>query len=74
MVGRHLVLGLDADLLADERLHARRRLAQIIEEGAEEAHGAQLHGDAETHVIAAPRADKGLVSVIEVEGAREIVC
>ena len=51
----------------------RARLGQVIEERAEEAHGAELNGNAEAHVVAAAGADEGLVGVVEVEVAREMV-
>jgi hypothetical protein len=73
LIGGDLVLRLDPDLLADKGLHAGRRLGQVIEERAEEAHGAELYGNAEAHVVAAPGADEGLVGIVEVEVAREMI-
>jgi hypothetical protein len=73
LVGRDLGLGFDANLLADKGLHARRRLAHIVEKRAQEAHGAELYGDPEPHVVAAPRADEHLVGVVEMEIARKVL-
>jgi hypothetical protein len=74
-----VAIGSDAILVADAELSrhvtndtgGHRR--EIIDEGAEESHRAELDGEAEAHVIPTLGHGQLAVSVIKVKMARELV-
>jgi hypothetical protein len=45
---------------------------QIVEEGADEVHGAELQGETEAHVIAAPLIDHVPVGIVQMEKAGQL--
>ncbi len=63
----------DADLLADKGRHAGWRLGHVVEKGAEVAYGSELHRQSQAHVIATARTNEGLVGVVEVKVAGELI-
>ena len=62
----------DAELACQSRDGARWRFGRIVEEGANEAHGAELQGETEAHMIAAPPVDHVPVGIIQMEKAGQL--
>jgi hypothetical protein len=69
----HVPVGREAELVGHAPHDQPRHVGRVVEEGAEEAHRAELHGAAEPHVGAAMPADEGAVGVVEEEVAGELL-
>ena len=52
--------------------HHRRHLGRVGEEDAEKTHRAELHGEAEAHVVPPAPADRRQIGVVEMEIAVEL--
>ena len=63
----------DAELSREGAHDTGRHPDRIVEEGAQEPHGAELDGEPEAHVIPALGSGQLPVSIIKVEMARELV-
>ena len=57
----------EAELVGHATHHGSRRVGRIVEERAQESHGAELHGTAQAHVLAPVAAEEGAVGVVKVE-------
>jgi hypothetical protein len=63
----------DTDLSCQDLNSTWWRFRRIVEECAEKADSAELHGEAEAHMIAAALADQITVGIIQVKVARELL-
>ena len=63
----------DTDLSRQGGDHLRRHLGRIGKKSAEKAHRAQLHGEAEAHVVPSAAPDHPQIGVVEMEMAIELL-
>ena len=71
-VRSHVAVDREVELLGEAAHDADRHVGRVFQEGAEEAHGAELDRAAEAHMGAAVPRHEGVVGVVKVEVAGQL--
>jgi hypothetical protein len=72
-IGLDAVDRFDIQLLGQRLQHWRRHRQRIVQEGAEVAHRAELHSEAEPVVLSALVRDQTKIGIVQVEIARQVI-